>query len=837
MNLESLSVKGTYLETLLNEQRIRRARSNLLDFTTFTKRDYQTNWHHKVICQKLDDFISGKINRLMISCPPQNGKALKTDTPIPTPSGWTTIIQLKPGDEVFSDTGEVCKVIAVSPILFNRPVYKVTSDTGDSVIADAEHEWIVRLDRKRPKFLAKTTKYLAERTSPRNPLLRQNGALILPELDLPIDPYVLGVWLGDGRSKFSAMCSNDQEIIDEIIRIEGQINIYENRNGTIHFRPGPHYRHEGVSQSETLQARLRQLNLLGNKHIPVIYLRTSIEQRLGLLQGLIDTDGYVSKEGQIEFCSINKNLACDVKELINSLGVKASVISGKATCNGKDCGSKYRVMFYMKDAARLKRKAIRTKNGTKHPGSFLTIEPAGYADTICIQVDSHSHQFLCGKGMLPTHNSELVSRRLPAFMLGKDPNAQIIACSYAADLAQRMNRDVQRIIDSPEYSVLFPETRLSSSNIRTTAHGNYLRNSDIFEIVGHNGVYRSAGVGGGITGMGAKWLIIDDPYKNREEAESPTTRKKIYDWYTDVFYTRQGKDAGILLTMTRWHKADLTEELLDLANTNPDADQWDTLVLPALSEDVLAPYDQRTGPNQPLWPEKYTLKFLLKTKATVPTYTWLSLYQQRPVAAEGNLVKKENFKYCTLEGDLLTLEDNKKFILPHCIIFQTCDPAASEKKTGNDFVLGTWVQTPTNDLALIDILKTRLEVPKHVPLFKQQYFKFRPAKQWIETDGIGRSTFQLLKDEGMPIDELKTGGQDKLIRFIPAATRITAGGVYFLRNEDTMSTWLPGYEAELLSFPSSKQNGQVDVTSYAAQVVIEHPFVEAVSLSDLATFR
>jgi predicted phage terminase large subunit-like protein len=213
---------------------------------------------------------------------------------------------------------------------------------------------------------------------------------------------------------------------------------------------------------------------------------------------------------------------------------------------------------------------------------------------------------------------------------------------------------------------------------------------------------------------------------------------------------------------------------------------------------------------------------MLRTKETLTVYEWLSLYQQRPSAAEGNLVKKEDFKYCTLENGILDLGLRGKVVLSHCKIFQTCDPAASEKSTADDFVLATWAQTPQNDLALIDILKTRMETPKHVPLFKQQYLKFHPQQQWVETDGVGRPTYQLLLTEGLPIRELKTSGRDKLIRFIPAATRITAGCVYFLAG----APWLHDYETELLGFPNTKQDGQVDVTSYACQVVIENPFIQ-----------
>jgi hypothetical protein len=134
--------------------------------------------------------------------------------------------------------------------------------------------------------------------------------------------------------------------------------------------------------------------------------------------------------------------------------------------------------------------------------------------------------------------SELVSRRLPAYILGRDPDATIIAASYGADLARRMNRDVQRIIDTPEYQRLFPDTQLWGKNVRSVADGSYLRNSDLFEVVGHRGFYMSVGVGGALTGMGSKYMVLDDPVKNRKEANSATYRQSVWEWYTSTFYTR-----------------------------------------------------------------------------------------------------------------------------------------------------------------------------------------------------------------------------------------------------------------------------------------------------------
>ena len=420
----------------------------------------------------------------------------------------------------------------------------------------------------------------------------------------------------------------------------------------------------------------------------------------------------------------------------------------------------------------------------------------------------------------PRHTkSQFVSRELPSYILGKYPDAKVISCSYGADLASMMNRDVQKIMDGQIYHEIFPNTRLNDSNIRTVS-GTYLRNSDIFEVVGHKGVYKCAGVGGAITGYGLDYGIIDDPIKNREEAESPVYRDKIWQWYQSTFRSRRQKNACILITMTRWHEDDLVGRLLKLADENPKADQWEVFSLPALTDDEpLAPYDERTGPGQALWPDEFSVDDLLSTKASLTVYEWLSLYQQRPSAAAGNLVKKEQFKYCHLVGDVIDLGGTKQYLLSQCRVFQTCDPAASTKTSADYFVLGTWAQTPDNDLALIDLIHTRLETPDQVPLFRQQFNRWKPGTQWVGTKGLGISLYQLLKNEGLPVDKIEED-VDKVSRFIPAATRIAAGTVFFL---DTLDG-LHDYETELLGFPNAAHDDRVDVTSMAVKVVIDNPF-------------
>jgi len=271
--------------------------------------------------------------------------------------------------------------------------------------------------------------------------------------------------------------------------------------------------------------------------------------------------------------------------------------------------------------------------------------------------------------------SELISRRLPAFLFGKNPNTQIIACSYGADLSSRINRDVQRVLVSAEYKRLFPETTISeTSGGRGAVSENYTRTSDLFEIVGHKGFYRSAGVGGAITGMGGHWLIVDDPFRNREDADSPTIRNTVKQWYKSTFRTRAEKDVRIIVVQTRWHPDDLIGDILTKMKEESDADQFEYISFPAIAEGMLNPQDPRKH-GEPIWPNKYSLADMLTTKSSVGSREWESLYQCNPssegaqewapdlfadhIWLEGDWPKKDELEACVLAIDPSKGSDSK----------------------------------------------------------------------------------------------------------------------------------------------------------------------------------
>ncbi len=227
----------------------------------------------------------------------------------------------------------------------------------------------------------------------------------------------------------------------------------------------------------------------------------------------------------------------------------------------------------------------------------------------------------------PQHGkSEHVSRRLPAKMLGDNPDEEILGISYGADLAFDMSRDVQTIMDSPEYRRLYPRTRLAQRG-----GGSEEKSVRRFTIPGARGRYVAGGVGGPITGRGFTRLILDDYHKNRQEADSPVVREAVWKWYTSTFWTRRrSDDAGILICATRWNKNDLVGRLLKLAADDPNAEQWEVLTLPAIATDMPGPGDPRQ-PGEALWPSRHSLASLLTMKAANP-YDFASLYQQNPVS-------------------------------------------------------------------------------------------------------------------------------------------------------------------------------------------------------------
>ncbi len=221
-----------------------------------------------------------------------------------------------------------------------------------------------------------------------------------------------------------------------------------------------------------------------------------------------------------------------------------------------------------------------------------------------------------------TGKSELSTRRLPAFILGKYPNKRIAVCAYNQTFASQFNRDIQRIMTDKPYQNVFEDTRLNEKNISTDARGSYLRNSEIFEVVGHRGSLKTVGVGGALTGSSVDVGIIDDPIKDALEAYSSTFRDRLWDWYQAVFKTRLHNNSQQLITLTRWHEDDLAGRIMK------SEDDWQIISLPAIKENDNTPEDTREI-GEAIWPNRHSLERMNEIKKLNPMI-WASLYQQRP---------------------------------------------------------------------------------------------------------------------------------------------------------------------------------------------------------------
>lgn len=376
--------------------------------------------------------------------------------------------------------------------------------------------------------------------------------------------------------------------------------------------------------------------------------------------------------------------------------------------------------------------------------------------------------------MPPRHGkSERVSRRLPAYFLGRFPDLEAMQISYSADLASRMNRDCQRIIDSPAYAQLFPHTRLAGGRSATRTRA--VRTHSLFEVVGRRGGLRSAGILGGIVGMGFSLGIIDDPYKNAEEALSLTIRQKVEEEYRSSFLTRQAPDARILITLTRWHHDDLAGTLL-----REDPDGWEVLSFPALSEETTHPADERTGAGQALWPERFPVPFLEEMRKGIGSFWWEAQYQQRPLPEGGLLFRRQWFGHYRDGGTHWLIPGRDPMPKSSCTVFAAVDPAASEKETADQTAIVVGCLTPQGDLLILEVVAERL-TPDQIPKRLQQVARVHGVEWYaVEDTGFQIAVIQHARRlEGMPsIRELSPDGRGKVVRATPAIIKAEAGQVW-----------------------------------------------------------
>lgn len=385
--------------------------------------------------------------------------------------------------------------------------------------------------------------------------------------------------------------------------------------------------------------------------------------------------------------------------------------------------------------------------------------------------------------MPPRHGkSELASKRFPAWCLGRNPMRQIIAASYNSDLANDFGRNVRNIVDEPEFREVFPDVSLA-----TDSHAANRMNTN------KGGAYVAAGVGTAVTGRGAHIALIDDPFKDRAEADSETRRELVWDWYRSTLFTRLMPGGAIVLIQTRWHEDDLAGRLLEA-----ERNQWDVLELPAVNND-----------GEALWPEWYDRDALDRIRATVGPREWSALYQQRPQPDEGTFFQRAWFK----EWETL----------PGLRYYGSSDYAVTDG--GGDYTVHrVWGIDAAGALYRVDGWRGQTTSDVWIERKLDLIAKYKPLA-WFGEGGVIQKAIEPMLNRRMR--ERRTycrlewlpSVADKPTRARSFQAMAASGRVYFENQADL---------SEYLVFPAGKHDDEVDTASLIGRAIDQaHPAIVA----------
>jgi hypothetical protein len=430
---------------------------------------------------------------MCLACGRRTGKALAIDTPILTVDGWKIMRDLEVGDKVFGIDGKPTKILATTEIMEGHKCYKITFSDGYEIIADEDHQWFIEDKSFRKNFArtkntsckkkVKTTGELSKDFK----ITRKDGKfennysipncspLEYSNKGLPIDPYVFGAWLGDGTSNSGNLTTDDLEMIDifdekgyYLKKLKAKY-CYSIVDKKIHIRK----RYPRKEFTRSILIELDKLGTRSNKHIPEIYKTSSVKQRLELLRGLMDTDGYCNIGENCEYCGVNKKLVDDVYDLIISLAIKATLLDLDCRLYGRYIGRKYRILFSTElPVFKLKRKSDRLPtSGRKNDIKRRFIEKIEEVDSVpvkCIQVEKEDGLYLAGRNLIPTHNSCVAA--YIALRSALKPNQRIWIVSGSYELTQRVFNQLITFVailfkNNKAYKIkMKPSPRLEFSN-------------------------------------------------------------------------------------------------------------------------------------------------------------------------------------------------------------------------------------------------------------------------------------------------------------------------------------------------------------------------------------
>lgn len=593
--------------------------------------------------------IYDKYDMLLLSTAPRVGKALRNSEQVLTPTGWVKIDNIQVDDYVIGDDGKKTKVLGVFP-QGDRDVYRVTFDDDTTVDCDLEHLWEVqtRNDRKLNKTRVVTTGNMMKNLYVENGKRKNYSIRYVEPVEFEdkltsddLHPYLLGALLGDGSFADGSVTftNNDEDLISSIKELLPDSDVIKHMTGLeynitkkdINIRTELGY---GVP-SHTLN-KIREYKLSGTKSstkfIPKQYLYSSVENRLNLLRGLMDTDGYCVPNGSYnEYTTVSRQLADDVIELIRSLGGRATMTT-KVGSYKKDgvtvkCNNVYRITFNMTlNPFHISRKVSLFKPRTTRKVKYIkSIEKVGSDNCTCILVDNKSHLFVTN-GYNITHNTTTGIRFL-SWIIGRHPEDTQLATSYSDSITSSFYLGVMEIVQSDIYKKIFPDSPLINQNAKR---------QEIWLKV--NRRYPSisfVSIGGSMTGRAeaSRYLYCDDLVSGIEEALSLTRLEKLWQLYTVNAKQRKKDGAKEIHIATRWSVHD---PITRLARENEDNPRCKVISLPCYDENGESAFDFKGG---------FTTKYYKELENTMDKPSFNALYLCEPMERDGLLYQEDELQY------------------------------------------------------------------------------------------------------------------------------------------------------------------------------------------------
>lgn len=770
------------------------AKNDLLSYCVYTDKFFEVQQHQEVIASKLQDFMEGKIKRLILMTPPRSWKLVAHNTPILTSIWWINHWDLEVWDYVFNWEWKQVKVLALSKEDYAD--YEITFSTWETIKTHWNHEWYI-YSRNHHKYIIKETKDLIN--IHRNNLRWVRGSgfnywidfakpLDFEEKELLINPYVLWVWLWDWTKSKDCITQSKEDINNTKELFEERWYIF--RREDIHKDTWVY-----TAYFNDLLPKIKKLWLYNNKHIPREYIENSIENRLELLRWLLDSDWHIDKTWRIKFSNINIDLINWIEEIIKSLWYrvektnawksKEHLLNWHIIKSNKDI---YVIAFTPYNNMKffnLKRKLEKQKIWKYRKNYIINIEKTHYKELWrCIQVEWWL--YLVWKDLILTHNSRLVCEAISRWMW-KLSNTDIIYTWHSLWLLEWFSRNIRTRFTSQEHQAVF-NNKIKWDNAAvnqwSTDNWNQLM------------IYW---VGWWITGKWWHRLIIDDPYATREDAESDTIRKKVKSWYDSTFYSRRhNQHAWICIIMQRWREDDLIGDLIE-----QDWEEWEVVKIPAIDDNWIS-----------FRPNRFSVEELNNMRKKIWDYFFMSQYQQEPYSDTSWAFLKEYFQYYRLED----LYVNWK-IKPEYLIATFLDPAISQKQEAdNTAIVTVAINQKTNDIYLLDVFADRIQPDNIIENLFRIVDKFKPNKVWIEIVAYQKMLAleirkqMKIRNKFFVLEEVNPSWekQARILSWLQA--RYSNKSVYHLVEHKDL-------ENELLKFPNWKHDDRIDAEAWAFRIL------------------